>query len=129
MLKFGSIFRIQGKEDYYVYLAQKDDLFFAARILNSEMTAMLEKRQIEISRKPQKGLLDSPMFCYVVLTRGEFKDCAANYGKPDQEQNIPIDYYSELEAEDVESLKDEILRDDVAMPALKQVVKEVFGVK
>jgi hypothetical protein len=131
MIKFGDIFCI--KEIEYVYLLQKSDVLYAARILGIEDTQKLEgirNRQCKTrGGQAQSVSLSNTNFCFVVLTTENFEGRGAHLGRPytSTEHERP-DWAPEtlrsLNEEDLERLKEEIRLGPVPM-ALKNFINEL----
>lgn len=125
MLDFGSIFRY--KESYYVYLLQRGDLTFAARIIDSEKTKDLIRHRDARSKSPKNHTADQPLYCFVVLTTSDFEDQAAHYGRPEiQIDGGAFEVISRLNEVDLEALKEEIRTDGAVNTSLKNGINELF---
>ncbi len=125
MLDFGSIFR--HRENYYVYLLQKGDLTFAAKIIDSEKTKELIRHRETRSRSPKNRTTEQPVYCFVVLTTSDFENQAAHYGRPEVPTSGEIfEVISTLNEKDLEALKTEIRRDGAVNTALRIGIDEIY---
>ena len=127
-MKLGDVFRY--RENLYVYLVQKDDITFVAKILSREDTSQLVKLREVQELKPNKKVHERPMFCFVVLSTDAFKDQGAHYGSPQMDTDVTekAQFISNLNDQDIESLKLEI-RDDIAtFKDLRETFSKLFSI-
>lgn len=62
----GDVFKYKGKE--YVYLAQTEEILYAARILSKEETDLIERRHNQVNQRPNRAEYKShPLYCFVIL--------------------------------------------------------------
>ena len=125
MINFGTIFRF--KELYYIYLVQTDDVLYAAKILDKELTKQLVRSRDSKSRSSINKTHEKPLYCFVILHTNQFKDQAAHYGSPDMATDLDMEVISMLNEEDVKSLKNEISCDIAANKNLKKLVSEMLN--
>ncbi len=124
MFNFGSIFRY--KEYYYVYLVQRGEFTFAARIVDPEKTRELSKMRDLKSKNPKNRTTEQPLYCFTILTTDEFRDSSAHYGRPEISTDGGFELISQLNEEDIEKLKQDIKSDGAISPLLKEAISEIF---
>lgn len=127
MINFGDVFRYNN-EECYVYLIQIDDIIYAAKILNKELTNEFVRLQNRKSRNPLNRTHEKSTFCFVILTTDEFSDQAAHYGSPQMPTDISdkMQKISTLNTEDIELLKKEIGEDIATYPILRETLLKIL---
>lgn len=126
MVKFGDVFRHNEKE--YVYLAQVDDVIYAAEILNHEFT---QKVKTMYERKVQSNSIEkvknNVLYCFVILDTEAFKGRMAHFARTDGNSfDLTFDIAGTLNEKDLSAIKTEILAENTAVPIrLKEIVKSI----
>ena len=126
MIKFGDIFRHNEKE--YVFLAQVDDIIYAAEILNTENTKKVEwMYEQKVKNNSIEKVKNNVLYCFVILDTGSFKGRMAHFARTDGNNfDLTFDIIGTLEEKDLTAIKGEILAANSAVPIrLKDVVKSM----
>jgi hypothetical protein len=125
-MNFGEVFRY--REQLYVYLVQKDDITYAAKIIPKEITDKLVKRRDIKGRDSQSRIQNQTLFCFVVLSTESFRDQSAHYGAPQMEtEGIDVAQpVSVLNDDDIENLKREIKEDTATYKDLRETIIKLF---
>ena len=122
---FGDIFQYNDNE--YIFLAETEDILYAARILNKENTAVL-KKGTEAAIRRNSPMLDNLTYSFVILQTQELKERAvyfATTGKEKFDGPIFTPLNIELCKEDLKGIKDEITRKKCVSLKLKELVKDI----
>ena len=127
MLDFGSVFR--HRENFYVFLVQTEDVIYAAKICDKEMTALLVKTRDAKIKNPRNMTTDKPLYCFVVLSTKQLEGQAAHYGDPSMPTDIGIEPLFVLEKPDQDALMKEITADTAANIVLRKVLTELSSKK
>lgn len=125
---FGEIFRYN--EELYVYLGSTEELVYAAKILNPEITLKIKNLDDKRAGRTDSSRTDgNKLYSYIILTTVGFNDYSAHLGNPpqDSEKDTYFDWIERsLNDTDRQALKVEILRDGSAAPkGLKKIVAEL----
>lgn len=126
MIKFGDVFRHNEKE--YVFLAQVDDIIYAAEILSHEFT---QKVKMMYERKVQNNSIEkvknNVLYCFVILDTETFKGRMAHFAKTDGNSfDLTFDVVGTLNNRDLDVIKNEIIAENTAVPIrLKEIVKSM----
>ena len=126
LIKFGDVFKYRDKD--YVYLAKTDEVLYVAQILSQEHTKQLNHQSEKISKQPHRAqfMEKQPLYCFVILRTEDFRDRAAFLGRPEMDDDLVFDVYSQLECEDLKKIKDEIIRKDSPVsPKLKELISDI----
>lgn len=115
LVKFGDVFRYRETE--YVFLAQTDEVVYAAKILDDEMTGKLQVMSDRLERAPTSARRKNPAYSFVILQTDDFKGRAAHFGRTDNSdhQVSRFEVISSLAKEDCTQIKNEILLEDSAV--------------
>ncbi|MBI5222774.1 MAG: hypothetical protein HY980_04765 [Candidatus Magasanikbacteria bacterium] len=132
MIKFGDIYRFRD-QGVYIHLAVKDDgvTYYAAKIISDpDLINSLLKRRESIfalrSASPGKNAQYKFVTCFITLTTDDFKDCLAHLANSDRQGITEFEKLGELNEEDVNNLKKEILvSSDVLPPPVIKYVQEL----
>ncbi|HCB35263.1 MAG TPA: hypothetical protein DEP25_01325 [Candidatus Taylorbacteria bacterium] len=122
---FGDIFQYDDKE--YIFLAETEDILYAARILNKEHTAILKKGTTAAIRR-NSLMLDNLTYSFVILQTQELRERAAYFattGKNRFDNLIFIPLNIELCEEDLKGIKDEITKKKCVSIKLKELVRDI----
>ena len=123
IIKFGDVFRHNEKE--YVFLAQTDEIIYAARILDKITTNTLKEMSDRVETK-NSNRKKSPAYSFVILQTENFKDHAAHFGRTDssEHQSSRFDVIGTLNKTDCLQIKNEIiLKDSAVSLGLIEIVK------
>lgn len=126
-LIFGDIFRYNDTE--YIYLAQTEDLTYAAKILNETVAQKIEglynKKECNGQMNPTAE--SNILYCYVILKTKEMKDKMAHFQQTKQDstsliqEKLPI----RLNNDDLRNIKEEIISRSAIPLGLKEAVKDI----
>ena len=122
---FGDIFRYGDKD--YIFLAETEDVLYAARILNKEQTTILT-RGTEAAIRRNSLMLDNLTYSFVILQTRELRERAvyfASTGKDRFDGPIFTPLNIELSKEDSKGIKDEITKKKCVSLKLKELVKDI----
>lgn len=122
---FGDIFRYGDKE--YIFLAETEDILYAARILNKEQTTML-KRGTEAAIRRNSPVLDNITYSFVILQTQELRERAAYFASTGRDRfNDPVftPLNIELSKQDLKEIKNEITKKKCVSLKLKELVKDI----
>lgn len=122
---FGDIFQYGDKE--YIFLAETEDILYAARILNKEQSTML-KRGTEAAIRRNSPVLDNITYSFVILQTQELRERAAYFGSTGRDRFdgpvfTPLNI--ELSKEDLKEIKNEITKKKCVSLKLKELVKDI----
>lgn len=127
MITFGEV--IKYKEAEYVYLAATEEIIYLARILNLEDGDKINKlyllrQSAGIMTKPQ--ILNSPLYCFVILTTDNFKDRMAHFHQPGHDfgPEMNFDIIGRLNSQDLKEIKQTIMTGPVPIE-LKELVNKI----
>lgn len=126
LITFGDVFRYREKN--YVYLDRTEEIVYAALILPTEDTILLEEQYNRVSKQPHRleQLKNHPLYCYVILRTENFRDRAAYLGKPEMDNDLNLDVVSKLNKEDLQEIKKEImLKDSPVSHKLKELIADI----
>ncbi len=125
MVKFGDVFRHNEKE--YVFLAQVDDIIYAAVMLSHELTQKVKTRYEKIVQSNNAKVKDNVLYCFVILDSEPFKDRMAHFANTDGNSfDLTFDTIGSLNEHDIKAIKQEILAENIAVPIrLKEIVKTI----
>lgn len=125
-LSFGDVFQYNNKE--YIFLAETEDILYAARILNPNKSTIL-KRTYESAVKRNSPLVETnAAYSFVVLQTKEFKERAASFFDTGNERFDDYEYISlnvTLCREDLLEIKEEITKKKCISRTLKELVKDI----
>lgn len=122
MLFFGDIFRYEENE--FVYLCGADDIIYAARILDEDLSKrILFESEKAASRGKQVDSM--PVYCFVILKTQDFKNRAAYFGSPDFSGICSDRKICSLVEDDIASIKKEILASRGVPEKLKELVRQL----
>lgn len=122
---FGDVFRYGDKE--YIFLAETEDVLYAARILNKEQTTMLRIGTTAAIRR-NSLMLDNLTYSFVMLQTQELRERAAYFattGKSRFDNLIFTPLNIGLCKEDLKGIKDEITKKKCVSIKLKELVKDI----
>lgn len=128
MLTFGDTFKHREKD--LVYLAQTADILYAALILPSEDSRLLNSLEKRIKDSARAGtMLSNKLYCFVQLTTEEFKDRIAHLGSPQQDESTITEYVvltptGKLNSFDLKQIKKEI-EQGLVPEELKELTKDI----
>ena len=123
MLTFGSIFRY--REDFYVYFLETEDICYAAKILDEEITRQLLTKRDNLWKNQRDKSQNQNVLCFVLLTTEKFERRAAHYGRP----KVNIGEYEELgkiNEVDLDQLKKEVVKDTAVPMILRESITKMF---
>lgn len=127
MIKFGDVFRYN--EEDFVYLANVNDILYAAKILQADKTRTLRERQQQVDGNPalRERLQSHILYCFVILTTPEYKDRIAHFKGTDQTETLEVSALGvALNSHDLQEMLDTILSPTSPLPqALKKAVKDI----
>jgi len=123
IVKFGDVFRHNEKE--YVFLAQTDEIVYAAKILDKITTNTLKEMsdRVEVKNSNRKK---NPAYSFVILQTENFKDRAAHFRRTDNTEHraSSFDVVGTLNKTDCLQIKNEIiLKDSAVSLGLIEIVK------
>ncbi len=125
-VKFGDVFRY--KEDDYVYLAQTDEMLYAAKILNNFETKAVNDLYEKRARDPRNSnrIENHRLFCFVVLRTEDFRGRIASLGKTDN-PSISVEILkTSLNKEDLKVIHEMIVSPASPVPRLlKELVADI----
>ncbi|MEK7070002.1 MAG: hypothetical protein AAB818_00215 [Patescibacteria group bacterium] len=114
IVKFGDVFR--HNEEDYVFLAQTDEIIYAAKILDKVITDSLKNMsdKIEATNSSRRK---NPVYSFVILQTENFRDRVAHFGRTDdtKHQTNRFDIISNLNKADCLQIKNEIISRDSAV--------------
>ncbi len=122
---FGDIFQYGDKE--YIFLAETEDVLYAARILNKEQTAILTSGT-EAAIRRNSLMLDNLTYSFVILQTQELRERAAYFASTGKERfDGPIftPLNIELSKEDLKGIKNEITKKKCVSLKLKELVRDI----
>ncbi len=127
LVQFGDIFRYKEKD--FVFLAQTDELLYAALILDDENSERLRVLSDRAETAP-RGITRkrSAVFSFVILQTTEFQNRAAHFAKTDStdHQVFTLEIIGSLCREDIKAIRDEICSTESSVPLkLIEIVKEL----
>lgn len=126
MIKFGDVFRHSEKE--YVFLAQADEIIYAAEILNSEYTKKVRLMyEQKVKTNSIEKVKNNVLYCFVILDTEAFKGRMAHFARTEGNEFAPnFDVIDSLDADDLADIKNEIIAENTAVPIrLKEIVKSL----
>lgn len=122
---FGDVFQYGDNE--YIFLADTEDVTYAARILNKELTKQLIKGT-EAAVRRNSRVIDSLIYSFVELQTQELKERAAHFlmtGKDKFDGSIYTPLNIVLCEEDLKAIKEEITSKKCVSIKLKELVKDI----
>lgn len=122
---FGDVFVYNEKE--YIYLAETEDILYAARILNLENSRLLNNGYQSAVRR-NNPVVEGPLYSFVILQTKELKERAASFfntgnDKFDSYTFIPLKI--QLSKKDLEGIKEEITTKRCVSLRLRELVKDI----
>ena len=124
LVKFGDVFRFHEQE--FVFLAQTDELTYAAKILDqkftSQVVSLYERRD---ARNVQN--LNNVLYSFVILNTLGFKGRMAHFKNTDQVgQPQGFEVINTLNPADLQEIKSEIMSSKSAVPMkLKELIRDI----
>jgi len=124
MIKFGDVFRFSEQE--FVFLAQTDEITYAAKVLNLDDTKsvmkLYEKRNARNSEK-----INNVLYSFVILNTPELKNRMAHLNNTDQNgRHNGYEVINTLNSKDLKEIKEEIMNKSSAVPLkLKELTKDI----
>lgn len=124
-LTFGDVFEYNEKE--WIYLAETEDILYAARILNVEKSRALNNAFNNALRKNSPAI-EGPIYSFVILQTKELRERAAHFANTgnDRFDNLiftPLNI--KLAKEDLREIKNEITRKRCVSLRLKELVRDI----
>jgi hypothetical protein len=122
---FGDLFEYNGKE--YIFLAETEEILYAARILNPEQSKLLNNRY-EVVVKKNSPVEHNSAYSFVILQTKELKERAASFYQTGNERfdgffynplNIALDH------SDIKDILEEITKKKCISIKLKELVKDI----
>ena len=136
LITFGTVVTFKDSS-HYIFLAQIGTTTYLAKIIEEKRVvqdflarrAELEK-QIEKGSTRAKAIVESPLFCFVILETTEFNNCIATLAKPsmDAKQFDPKYNYGRIVAEDVKKLRDVIIDNEGMSKELRDYIRNNIDV-
>ncbi len=122
---FGDIFEYNSEE--YIFLAETEDVTFAARILNKELSRDFIDRRETVERK-NSYRIDNLVYSFVVLKTPQLQGRVAHLYGSDRNVAKGVFYTSlniSLLKEDLKQLQEEITQKKCVSERLKKEVKDL----
>lgn len=123
MLTFGKVFRHRDK--LYVFLAEIDSVIYSAKILDCQVSKTLE--QAYNQQVVAKGISDREQlaWAFVMLTTEEWNNQACHYGNTTEYDGRFEEIFKELNSQDLENLKKEMLDSSHVPKSLKAYLQSL----
>ena len=125
LAQFGSIFR--HKEKDYIFLAQTDEILYAALILDEGQTRQLQNISDRVETRGSFRK-ESAVYSFVILTTSDFQNRAAHFAKTDnsEHQTFKLELIGFLNKGDLLRVKNEIVSKNSTLPLkLIELVKQL----
>lgn len=122
---FGDVFQYGDNE--FIFLVDTEDVTYAARILNKELTKLLIKGT-ETAVRRNSRVIDNLTYSFVELQTQELKERAAHFlmtGKDKFDGSIYTPLNIILCEEDLKAIKEEITSKKCVSIKLKELVKDI----
>lgn len=125
-LAFGDVFRFRETE--YVYLAGVDQITYAAKILEPQLSRKVITIYERVSSRGGAAtrLEDSPVYCFVVLRTPDYVNRVANYaqqGTNEITDAVGFEKLTQLIPEDIEELRKAVIGSKGVSQELRDLVR------
>jgi len=129
-MTFGDIVRYNGRN--LVFLAATSEIIYFAIVFDADASKQFivtRERTYKSTPRAEKAA-GVPLYCFVVLSTDEFKNCIAHYGFRNQDQSAYdlsdfMDVIGELNESDKKALRDEIVSDGIVPGGLREAVENL----
>ncbi len=125
LFAFGDLFRYKNNE--YIYLAETEDVLFAARILSFDQSKTLTK-YYEAAIKKNSGAVDGPVYSFVMLETKDLLKRAAYFrdtGNERFESYLFTPINIKLSKKDLLEIKNEITKKKCISIKLQELVRDI----
>lgn len=124
-LMFGDVFIFNDND--YIFLAQTEEITYAARILSIEETKKIDSlANLKASQYSKKDTINTNiLYCYVILKTREFQDRMAHFNNSQKSFPTFIKSTSILSMNDKKQIKQEIITKKAIIIELKELVQKI----